>query len=273
MKKFVGHFLLLLFFVLLLRISSFLIHAQSPSTMEDIPSDLLLDLTHAQADPAPEQKQIVESQKKQASVTTNTGETSVVTPKDVVQPEVKEESSQNIVHPEQTTSEQVISTPITIEEKISPETDEQEHGTTRNNQDTEDSQDLDDNAAPSPAPSVEPTGTSQNTPSSQNTPLESEPQPASTNTSISPVPSVPSDASPTSPTDVPQNTPAIPFEDGSSNPSQPSQPSAPSSQEAPPSAPEPPSDTPKPEDTAVQGASTQLFVPWWQTLLHVILGK
>lgn len=92
------------------------IHAQSSVSLEEgIPSDLVLDLALAQQNPAPEQKAIVNSETKQAEVVSDTGTTTVI-PADVVVPEVKTESQDNALHPEQTTSEQVIMTPDTVED-------------------------------------------------------------------------------------------------------------------------------------------------------------
>lgn len=81
---------------------------------QDIPSDLSLDLSLAQQNPASEQQQIVSNQIDQAEVTTNSGLSIPVTPKDTVPSEIKIEKMKDAVNPEQTTSEQVISTPVTV---------------------------------------------------------------------------------------------------------------------------------------------------------------
>ncbi len=91
-------------------------------TTNDIPSDLSLDLNLAQQNPAPEQKQILQAEFKQAVVTTAKGETSTVTPQDSISPQAKTESSKDTVNPDQTTSEQVQTKPVSVEvdEKGSP---------------------------------------------------------------------------------------------------------------------------------------------------------
>ncbi len=93
-----------------------IIHAQRSTPITgDLPSDLSLDLAFAQQNPAPDQKQIVSSQTQQAVVVTATGETNVITPQDIVVPQVKTESQADAVNPEQTTSEQVVTKPVTVQ--------------------------------------------------------------------------------------------------------------------------------------------------------------
>jgi len=114
MKKKFGLFSILLIIIFATVRIPTLSFAQQPSNSEDIPSDLSLDLALAQQNPAPEQKAIVESQVQQAQVTTSTGESSIVTPVDVIPAEIRIESATEAVNPEQTTSEQVVSTPVVV---------------------------------------------------------------------------------------------------------------------------------------------------------------
>ncbi len=78
---------------------------------DQIPSDLSLDLKLAQDNPDPNQKTIVNSETRQAKLVTNTGAITNLKPQDVVAPQVKTQSAKDTDHPEQTSSEQVVSTP------------------------------------------------------------------------------------------------------------------------------------------------------------------
>ena len=90
-------------------------HAQQSAPTTDISSDLSLDLGLAQQNPAPEQKAIVASQTQQATTVTITGETNTIVPQDVISSQAKTESQENAVNPDQTTSEQVITRPVTVQ--------------------------------------------------------------------------------------------------------------------------------------------------------------
>lgn len=99
--------------------------AQEASSQDDkIPSDLSLDLKLAEQNPAPERKDIIASETKTAQIVSPT-ETTTVKPVETVAPEVKNEPAQAAEHPEQTTSEQVVSTPVVVEEKVSPTGEDQ----------------------------------------------------------------------------------------------------------------------------------------------------
>ncbi len=90
--------------------------AQQPtSIISNLPSDLSLDLTLAKQNPAPDQKEIVKSQIQQVEVVTTTGETNVITPQDTVAPQVKTELQADAIYPEQTTSEQVVTKTVTVQ--------------------------------------------------------------------------------------------------------------------------------------------------------------
>ena len=113
-KTFTLFFISLLIVYALVQTSS-AAHAQQPAPTTDIPSDLSLDLGLAQQNPAPEQKAIVASQTQQATTVTITGETNTIVPQDVVSSQAKTESRENAVNPDQTTSEQVITRPVTVQ--------------------------------------------------------------------------------------------------------------------------------------------------------------
>ncbi len=85
------------------------ISAQQPS---DIPSDLSLDLNLAKQNPLPERNQIVNSQVQQVITVSNNGATDFVQPQDSISNKVQTESSDNANHPDQTTSEQVVTKPV-----------------------------------------------------------------------------------------------------------------------------------------------------------------
>lgn len=91
------------------------IHAQQPLIANDIPSDLSLDLNLAQQNPAPDRQTIVASETKQAEIVTTTGQTTTVQPQDTVAPAAETESTKDALNPNQTTSEQVVTTPVTVE--------------------------------------------------------------------------------------------------------------------------------------------------------------
>ena len=154
-------------------------HAQ-PS--ETIPSDLSLDLALANQNPAPEQQQILGSQTSQAIVTSTTGDALTVTPRDAVSEEIKTESVKDAVNPEQTTSEQVITVPATVNQGETPVTEQGQQGPANNNPTGTQTdvipgtsiQEPNDNAAPAESnPEVNPSGTPQD---QQNIPPESQPQ-------------------------------------------------------------------------------------------------
>lgn len=117
MKKYFALFLAFLLIPLVgINIWS-LTFAEQATFGEDLPSDLSLDLNLAEQNPAPDQKEIVASQERQADITTSTGETVTISPKDIIPEEIKTESRSDAVHPEETTSEQVVNTQVNVEEK------------------------------------------------------------------------------------------------------------------------------------------------------------
>jgi len=220
------------------------IHAQQPTSTNNgtVPSDLVLDLNLAQQNPAPDQQTIISSETKQAQVVTATGNTTTVTPQNIVAAEVKTESVNDAINPEQTTSEQVITVPVTIEVNDNgtptPTSADNQPITSPGNQDnvtpTATSGDLvpgttvvapNDNAAPAePSPEVSPSGTPQD---QQNIPLESQTQ-----------------SNPT------------PSDNSGSNPSGSEQQPQPTSSD---------------NTGSVQGASTVSSIPWWQQLFNNII--
>jgi len=108
------------FFVIALLVTVILsqdtrLHAQQPTDSNQVPSDLSLDLNLAQQNPAPDQQQIAQSETKQVEITTTTGQTTVMVPQDKVAPQVKVESKQEAVNPDQTTSGQVVTEPVQVE--------------------------------------------------------------------------------------------------------------------------------------------------------------
>lgn len=154
----------LLSFVLILILAGQGAFAQS-SKDGDIPSDLFKDLEFAQQNPAPEQKQIVETQVSEAETVTENGETNTVAPKDVVPEEIKIEKADDVVNPEQSTSEQVKE--VTVEqpaESAQPESSPSENQPGTENSSPEDSVQPDtltpqsDNSSTSPG-SDNPSGT------------------------------------------------------------------------------------------------------------------
>ncbi len=102
-----------LFIVASLFINSPLLHAQQSNST--VSSDLSLDLNLAVQNPAPVQQQIVQAQTTQAEVVTKTGEKVAIVVKDAVPEEVKTQSSKDALNPDQSTSEQVVTT--NVEEK------------------------------------------------------------------------------------------------------------------------------------------------------------
>lgn len=98
----------------------FIANAQQPTIASDdipsdVPSDLSLDLVLAKQSPAPDQKAIVASETQQATVVATTGETIIIVPQDVVSPQAKTEPEVNALNPDQTTSEQIITRPVTVQ--------------------------------------------------------------------------------------------------------------------------------------------------------------
>jgi len=160
------------------------IHAQQSTSTnnEKIPSDLALDLNLAQQNPAPDQQAIISSETKQAQVVTATGDTRIVIPQDLVAAEVRTESANDAINPEQTTSEQVITVPATVNQGETPVTEQGQQGPANNNPTGTQTdvipgtsiQEPNDNAAPAESnPEVNPSGTPQD---QQNIPPESQPQ-------------------------------------------------------------------------------------------------
>jgi len=110
--------LLIIVFFIALKTPHITVAQNASTDNEQIASDLSLDLNLAAQNPAPEQKQITQSQQSQAQITTSTGEQVVVKVEDTVPPEVKTQPAKDAVNPEQTTSEQVITK--TVEETVGP---------------------------------------------------------------------------------------------------------------------------------------------------------
>lgn len=116
MKRYLALSSIALILILLFAGHFTVLHAQQPTTTSDqVPSDLSLDLQLAQQNPSPDQQAIVASDTKQVEEITTTGQETVVIPQDTLAPTVKTESTTVIMHPEQTSSEQVVETPVTIE--------------------------------------------------------------------------------------------------------------------------------------------------------------
>ncbi len=276
---------------------------ESPSAIqavdEDIPSDLSLDLQFAQQNPAPAQKQIVQSQTPQAQITTSSGDHTSITVKDVVPEEAKVESPKNANNPDQTTSEQVVNK--TVVEIPSPSgtttSDENQQPTATPNASPVGADqkvipgttivEPDDNAAlAEPASSANP---SLNSPESSPVPTSSDnPSPTNNpNPANSPQPSSNSDTQNTQSSEPKSNT--IPLENGATPASTPTTDNSNSS----PNNPQPPSNPPSSDNSnsgnssdqsgagnssgsgdgssgdssAVQGVSIGPNIPFWQQFI------
>lgn len=241
--------------VLILNLST-RVSAQQNSDQSDLPSDLSLDLEFAQKNPAPESEIINQAETKQATIVTPTSQVTVK-PEEVLTPEVKTVPSNQVNHPSQTTSEQVIVTPVTVE---------------KNNQ-APGSSGSPVEVQPSIQPSgavnnISPTNTNPASPVDTSTPSTS---PASLNvnptsaTTSQPATAVPTKTSKPNPSNFVPGTTVVEPDDNMA-PTEP--PSA-----APP--PPPPTDNnppPEPDDnSAVQGLS--IGPNWWQRLFHFLTGK
>ena len=264
--------------------------AASPSDDGQIPSDLSLDLELAQKDPAPEQKQITQSQINQAKIVTDKGEQATVSVKAEIPKEVKLQSASDAENPEQTTSEQVVSKAVevvvspnaTVGSDQTPSTaipsgsPADNAGSTGNRSATApadniipgtDILDPDDNAAP-------PINTNPNQPKQNITPSESNninpSQPADT-----PQPNN-NQAVSTTDTDVPSNTSgATQGTTTSQNDTAPQNPNPPTSdgtsQDSTTNNAVESKSPSEAGDSAVQGISSQRNLPWWQMLLIKVI--
>lgn len=130
-ERLLAVFSIILLVVIMTSFSQNTTHAQQDTSQQDqsqggqIPSDLSLDLQLAQQDPAPDQQQIVQAETDKAQVVTTAGTVAPVVPHDIVAPEVKIEPAQAAVHPEETTSEQVITIPVTVQVTQAPDQNQQ----------------------------------------------------------------------------------------------------------------------------------------------------
>lgn len=277
-------FFLIAFLIVLQK--SFYTFAQQPTTSgsKNITSDLNLDLTFAQQNPAPEQKQIVESQTKQAVTTTKTGEYVINTPQDIVPLEIKTESTNDVVHSEQTTSEQVVFAPVSVKEEKdlnqnegSPTEGKQPSSLSSpetNNTHTNDIpgtsiQEPDDNAAQSePFPTNVPNNSGQN---SQANPQNNTPSPENT------IPLENGDSQNSEPTPAVKPT-AEPIIIPTTQSIPPTQPTASDKPEVQPTtiqltaepAVEP---TDEPTTGSVQGVETGSRIFLWQKIINLLFGK
>lgn len=251
-KKLSFTIILFILFFIVIQQRSYSFAQKSASV--DLPSDLSLDLALAEQNPAPGQKQIVESQTKQVITTTNKGEISVDIPKDEVPLEIKTESVQNVVNPEQITSEQVISTPESVEEKTN----------------------LDENEV-SPTEQIEPSTSQINNTNTDVIPGTSILEPDDNAVPTEPILSITPQNSDISPSNTPNGdqknpevnqqdtaTPgqenSIPLENGNS------------------AITEPPAEattvpTAEPTTSSVQGAETGQQTSLWQIIINLIFGK
>ncbi len=260
MKKYLGLFsilLIIIFATVRIPTSSF---AQQSSNSEDIPSDLSLDLALAQQNPAPEQKAIVESQTQQAQVITSTGESSVLTPADIIPTEIKTQSITEAINPEQTTSEQVVLAP-----GANDQTEPSNQGTTSSNGNVVPGTSIlepDDNSAPAePTPSVSPDNQSINNNNGQqqsgNIPLEN----GNNGSNSQDTNSAPSDNSNNNsgvpqPTDT--QTQTSPSDNSNTNNGNDTNNNS--------------SDNTI-DNTIVEGISTGPTIPWWQKIFNKLFGK
>lgn len=258
--------------------------SRAASDSNQIPSDLSLDLDLAQKDPAPAQKQIIQSQTSQAKIVTDKGEQAVIEVKDEVPAEVKLQPAKDALNPEQTTSEQVINKNVeTDQDQSVPVTSGSPSDSNDNNPASTpagnvipgtDIVEPDDNTAPLPSSFVNPSanpseapqgpsvssGPAQNenpTNSSQptNSPVQPEtPQPENTTNTIPPengVAPVPA---------APQQEQSQPSSNSESTPSQPSSgnnDSGGSNSGG--------SESSSGDNSAVQGVST---VSWWRIFVN-----
>jgi len=184
---------LLLVTYVTLKIPSTRAQQAPPEGDEQIPSDLSLDLDLAQKEPAPAQKQIVQSQTPQAQITTSSGDSIVVTVKDVVPPEVKTQSVRETVSPEQTTSEQVVEKKETNPSETNGPNNNIDNGATQDGKNIIPGTNItepDDNAAPPlPTPST-PAGGSPSGEQPNTIPLENGVAPAPAPEAPAPAPDV-----------------------------------------------------------------------------------
>ncbi len=138
---------------------------QSTPKDGEIPSDLALDLDLAQKNPTPEQKLISEVQTEKAQITTSQGRQEEIPIKEEIPEEIKNQSAQDAINPDQTTSEQVIEKKEVGPVEPNGANNNQDNGAIQNNIPGTNIAEPDDNSAPQPTPSTNPTV---NTPSPSN---------------------------------------------------------------------------------------------------------
>ncbi len=147
-SKYLPYFLALLLLAAFYFQGSRNTYAQQDNSSDNVPSDLSLDLKLAQQNPAPEQNKILSSETKQAIITTSSGDKATVKLQDDVAPKANSQSKSDTVNPDQTTSEQVITKPSTVQVidngSPSPTTDSQGNPATGDSP----SPSINDNTAP-----------------------------------------------------------------------------------------------------------------------------
>ncbi len=173
------------------------------------------------------------------------GETSIVTPRDLVPEEVKKESINSTDHPEETTSEQVVNTQVTIDQKINTGGDNSL---------------LENSPTSSTAPAQDNTQTGNNNGDNNN--VQSSPNNQGQNTDIIPGTSI------TEPNDnsAPEPSP-------STDTTQPSTPPASSTPQSPDSSPTQSSPDTSSPDPSVQGVRTGQNISWVQKIINFLFNR
>lgn len=264
--------------------------SKAASDSDQIPSDLSLDLDLAQKDPAPAQRQIIQSQIPQAKIVTDKGEQAVVVVKDEVPAEVKLQSATDALNPEQTTSEQVINKTVESDQNqsIPVVSGSPSDGNDNNPASTPagnvipgtDIVEPDDNTASrNPPNSSSPQTTSgdqtnsTSTPSGSSTPSPSNSdtqQPADTANTIPPENGVAPSSAPPQGSSTENSVPKEESHPSSNSESTPNQPSSGNSDSG--SNGNSGSESTGGDSSAVQGVSTASNIPLWQQLLSRIIG-
>src|SRR5258708_1096175 len=115
-KRLISFFIAILISLIILSKVSTVIHAQQITLQKEIiPSDLTLDFTLAQQNPSPDRQLILGSEIKKAEIVSTTGQAITVNPQDTFMPTVKVENIKDTISPNQTTSEQVVTIPVTVD--------------------------------------------------------------------------------------------------------------------------------------------------------------
>lgn len=208
MKRYIALSSILFLVLLVLAGSVTIIHAQS-ITPTPIPSDLLLDLQLAEQNPSADEKAIVAQESQKVEEVTTTGQETIAIPQDTVSTSVKTESPSVVMHPDQTSSEQVIEVPITqaVNDSGTPVPSDTPVPPTGVPQDT---------TSPTVTGVIVP-GTTVSQPDDNAAPTDNSanpnlPAPTSADNGISPTPidtgGMPTSADQSSPTVVPSDTPA-----------------------------------------------------------------